>query len=95
MMIIRNATRRHEHKHSLLKCRRPHTYSDISIIFKEIEGALTTSYRRYDVSRYRHDIFSNVEDLDDDLDQKRTIMNEYLVLMTPSFLSDYSSEALR
>ena len=40
-------------------------------------------------------MFSNVEDLDDDLNQKRIIMNEYMILMTPSFLSDYSSEALR
>ena len=38
MMNIRNATRRHEHKHSLLKSRRPYTYSDISVIFEEIDG---------------------------------------------------------
>ena len=90
MMNIRNASRRHYHKHSLPKNRRPHTYSDISAIFDNFVSTIH-------VSRYRNDMFSNVEDFDDDLDQRRMTVNEYmkLVLMTPSFLSYYSFGALR
>ena len=85
------------HKHLLLKSRRPHTYSYISGILEEIDGVNHLQLRIDDTTSHVIDMtfFKNVEDLDDDFDQQRITMNECMILMTPSFRSDYCSEALR